>query len=176
MNDVTLRRATPDDATAVNEWRADPEARRYQPMRQHDLATMRQILTKRGELPLDPTYEGKVQWIILVDGKPAGWVSLDVTSRQSRLGSVGYTVSGDYRGRGVASKALQEAVGLAFAPDVLALERLEANVAVANVASQRVLESAGFQREGLARGLLLIDGIRVDHFRYGLLLTDLAPG
>ncbi len=135
---------------------------------------MRRLLAGRNEAPLDPTLASKVQWIILVNDTLAGWVSLEVTSRQNTLGSVGYTVAPDHRGRGIALEALKDVVALAFDPEVLALERLEANVAIENIASQRVLEAAGFRREGLARGLLVIDGVRVDHVRYGLLRSDLA--
>jgi len=67
-------------------------------------------------------------------------------------------------------------VALAFAPQALALHRLEANVAVANRASQRVLEAAGFSQEGIARGLLLIRGEWIDHYRYALLNTDAIDG
>jgi [ribosomal protein S5]-alanine N-acetyltransferase len=65
-------------------------------------------------------------------------------------------------------------VALAFDPEQLDLHRLEANVAVPNIASQRVLEAAGFIREGAARGLLRINREWVDHYRYGLLKTDIV--
>lgn len=172
MSAVTLRRAEPDDAELICAWRAEPSTSRYQPMFQHDLDTQRRILAKRRALPVSKDVEGKLQWLILCDGITAGWLSLDITSRQSALASIGYTVSEAFRGRHLASRGLRLLIDLAFDPDILALERLEANVAVENTASQRVLEASGFQREGVARGLLRINGIRVDHYRYGLLRSD----
>jgi ribosomal-protein-alanine N-acetyltransferase len=48
------------------------------------------------------------------------------------------------------------------------MARLEAIAAVDNHASRRVLQKAGFHEEGVAKHLLVINGIRVDHVRFGL--------
>jgi ribosomal-protein-alanine N-acetyltransferase len=66
---------------------------------------------------------------------------------------------------------LRQVVALAFDHHGLNLHRLEANVAVPNVASQRVLEAASFAREVTARGLLRINKQWVDHYRYGRVNT-----
>lgn len=172
MNTVRLRRAEPEDAELICAWRAEPSTSRYQPMFQHDLDTQRRIPAKRQALPVSEDVEGKLQWLILSDGIPAGWLSLDITSRQSRLASVGYTVSEAFRGGHLANRGLRLLLDLAFDPGILALERLEANVAMENIASRRVLEASGFRREGIVRGLLRIGAVRVDHYRYGLLRSD----
>lgn len=130
---------------------------------------LERILGERGSLPLTPEQSGKVQWTIVVDDEPAGWVSLDVTSRVHHIGSIGYALAQAYHGRGFASAALRHVIGIAFDPAQLGLERLEAVAAVENIASRRVLEKCGFRREGIATGLLIIDGQRVDHARYELM-------
>jgi RimJ/RimL family protein N-acetyltransferase len=43
-----------------------------------------------------------------------------------------------------------------------------------NIASQRVLENAGFRREGLLRSYLSYEGRRFDALLYSLLPSDLA--
>ncbi|MBA3276111.1 MAG: GNAT family N-acetyltransferase [Chloroflexia bacterium] len=73
-----------------------------------------------------------------------------------------------FRGRGLATGAVRQVVEIAFDPHGLALDRLEANAAVENIASRRVLVKAGFREEGIAGKLLIIDGVRVDHVRFGL--------
>ncbi len=110
--------------------------------------------------------------MIECDGICAGWVSLDVTSREHGIASVGYSVSEAYRGLGVATEAVRQIIAIAFDPDGIALDRLEAVAAVENVASRRVLAKAGFREEGIAEKLLIIDGIRVDHVRFGLVRRD----
>lgn len=173
---VTLRRATPADAPMLAALRALPITRRHQPTIPYDLPTLERRLAASAARALMPETEGKLTWIVEHDGVPAGWLSLDITSpsQEHATGAVGYTLRPAFHGLRVASRALRLLIPIAFSPDGLALERLEANVAVENVASQRVLEAAGFRHEGTARGLLVIHGERVDHHRYGLLRTDLT--
>lgn len=174
---VTIRRATPDDAAMLVILRGLPSTLRHQPTRQYDLATQARLLLESAALDLAPDTAGKLHWIVEQDGVPAGgpagWISLDITQRDQAIGTVGYTLDPAFHGRHIASRATRLLVRLAFDPDGLAIERLEAVASVQNVASQRVLEAAGFQREGIARGYLRIHGVRVDHYRYGLLRTDL---
>jgi RimJ/RimL family protein N-acetyltransferase len=53
------------------------------------------------------------------------------------------------------------------------LERLEALVDVENIGSQRVLEKAGFQKEGVLRKYLFMKGKSRDMIMFGILSTDL---
>lgn len=169
---VDLRRATEADAELFAAIRDEPSAAHYQPLRPYTGDRLRTLLRHRAALPLDRSLDAKVQWVILADAESVGWITLDVTSREHGTGSVGYTVSEHARGRGIAREALARVVRIAFDPEGIALERLEAVVATGNVASQRVLASTGFRREGTARGLLRIRGERVDHERFGLLRDD----
>lgn len=52
------------------------------------------------------------------------------------------------------------------------LERLEAAVAVENLGSQRVLEKAGFTREGILRKYYLLKGKPKDAVIFSLVSTD----
>lgn len=170
---VTIRQSTADDAPALHAIRSEPSARTFQPLKTVSLASLAATLRERASLPLDPSLDGKTQWTIDVDGEVAGWISLDITSREHGIAAIGYTVGEAYRGRGVATAAARLLIALAFDPDGIALDRLEAVAAVENSASRRVLANAGFREEGMARGLLVISGLRVDHVRFGLLRSDL---
>lgn len=169
---VTIHRAGPEDAPFIRGLRALPSTRRHQPTAQYDLPTQERLLGESANRDLVPTTTGKLHWIAERDGVPAGWISLDITQRDQAIGSIGYTLDPAFHGRRVASRAARMLIQLVFDPNGLAMERLEAVASIHNVASHRVLEAAGFQREGIARGYLSIDGIRVDHYRYGLLRTD----
>jgi RimJ/RimL family protein N-acetyltransferase len=59
---------------------------------------------------------------------------------------LGYWLFVTARGRGVATRAVQAAVEHAFAHGIY---RVEAHVRIGNAASERVLERAGFRREGV---------------------------
>ena len=52
--------------------------------------------------------------------------------------------------------------------------RLEAFADVENIGSQRVLEKAGFKKEGLLRKNTFIKGSIVDVFIYSFLSTDMT--
>jgi [ribosomal protein S5]-alanine N-acetyltransferase len=81
-----------------------------------------------------------------------------------RSGNLGYWVAQRLNGRGWATRAVGEAVEIAFGE--LDLQRLEAGKLVDNVASQRVLEKNGFEGIGLARRYFQIAGEWRDHFLY----------
>jgi len=77
---------------------------------------------------------------------------------------LGYWVSADQNGRGLATRAVAEIKQLAFGE--LGLHRIEAGTLLHNVASQRVLERNGFVRFGLAPAYLHIAGAWQDHAMY----------
>jgi RimJ/RimL family protein N-acetyltransferase len=70
------------------------------------------------------------------------------------------------RGRGVATTIARLLAEHAFS---LRIERVAAYVNVGNIASERVLERAGFTREGVVRSLPVPDGRRVDKTLFSLL-------
>lgn len=86
---------------------------------------------------------------------------------------LGYFVGEEHNGRGHATAAVRLAVGYAFGE--LGLHRVQANVMTSNPRSARVLEKAGFRREGLALRYLEIAGRWEDHDMYAVTVEDLSP-
>lgn len=87
-----------------------------------------------------------------------------------QAGSLGYWAGAPFAGQGYMSAALRTLMPLAFGD--LRLHRLEAACIPENAASVHLLEACGFQREGLARGYLCINGRWQDHWLYARLCTD----
>lgn len=81
--------------------------------------------------------------------------------------SLGYWTGAPFSGQGVMTRSVQAAIPFVF--DTLRLHRLEAACLPSNLASIRVLENNRFEREGLARRYLKINGIWQDHYLYGRL-------
>ncbi|MGH2558459.1 MAG: GNAT family N-acetyltransferase [Thermomicrobiales bacterium] len=169
---INLRRVRPDDAEMVAQWRAEPSARRYQPLQRRTVKELRDMLTIRGLESISSTAIGEFQWIVETPRGDAGWVTIPIVSRKHGTASLGYTIAESHRGRGYATAAVRAVLPFVFGVDKLSLFRLEAVAAIDNMASRRVLERCGFQLEGIARAYLLIDGLRVDHARYALLRPD----
>jgi len=96
--------------------------------------------------------------------------SIDV--RLGEIGSIGYWVAPAARGRGVATGALE--LVSRWAVHEQGVERLELTTHPDNIASQRVAEKAGFQREGVLRAHTRFSEGRRDSMMFSLLPGDLA--
>lgn len=79
-----------------------------------------------------------------------------------------------YAGNGHMSAALKLVIPYIFKG--LQLHRIEAACIPDNSKSIRLLENAGFQREGLLRDYLKINGSWRDHALYALVDTSDKPG
>lgn len=84
--------------------------------------------------------------------------------------SLGYWMGAAFAGQGHMSTAVRSVIPFVF--DTLRLHRLEAACMPHNAASIRVLEKAGFTREGFARKYLCIAGTWQDHVLYAMLAAD----
>ncbi len=85
--------------------------------------------------------------------------------------SIGYWIGASFTGKGHMTDAVRLACRFGF--DQLRLHRIEAACIPENEASRRVLEKAGFRREGYAREYLCIAGRWQDHLLHALLPEDL---
>lgn len=74
---------------------------------------------------------------------------------------LGFSLGHAYQGKGLMREALQVAIAHMF--DAQQLHRIMANYQPANLKSEKLLHSLGFEREGLARQYLNINGRWADH-------------
>jgi RimJ/RimL family protein N-acetyltransferase len=88
--------------------------------------------------------------------------------------SMGIALLPEARGKGHGTEAHRVLTRYLFAHTTV--HRIEAATEAENLAEQRVLEKAGFSREGVMRGMFWRDGAYRDAALYSLLRTDLAPG
>ena len=103
-----------------------------------------------------------------VDGEAVGGISLHPGTDVERFGAeLGYWLGEPLWGRGIASAAVQLVTAHGF--DVLGLQRVFALPFAHNAASVRVLEKAGYTREGLLRRNSFKAGEWVDQFLYARL-------
>jgi ribosomal-protein-alanine N-acetyltransferase len=112
---------------------------------------------------------------VRVEGRLAGQVTLDNVVRGAlRSGYLGYWIDRAVAGRGMTSLAVALVCDHAFGD--VGLHRVEADIRPENLPSQRLVERLGFQREGLLRRYLDIDGAWRDHYAYALLAEDVPGG
>jgi ribosomal-protein-alanine N-acetyltransferase len=167
---VSLRPAAPRDAELLRRWRSEPSVRRFQPLNELPTSQLRADVASQRMADLYRGRGEKFQWIVEVEGDPAGWITLVVSNWEHGLAEVGYALSTPYQSRGVMTEALQVLLEDLFLNTML--ERVEARCATENVGSQRVLEKSGFLREGRLRGYFKLHGRRVDNYLYSLLRDE----
>jgi RimJ/RimL family protein N-acetyltransferase len=102
-------------------------------------------------------------------GEVLGGASLHHFDPLRDVVEVGYWLFVTARGRGVATRAVQQMTEHALANGIW---RIEAHVRIGNVASERVLERLGFEREGVKRKYLRHGEERVDATMFALLAAD----
>jgi len=100
------------------------------------------------------------------DGNAVGAGVLHHLDAERRIVEIGYFVLPESRGRGFGTTIARTLAEHAFS---LGVERVAAYVNVGNTASERVLERAGFTREGVVRSMPKPDGQRVDKTLFSLL-------
>ena len=116
----------------------------------------------------DGEQEPVSQFAIEAEGILVGGVGFEALSDVNRIGAeIGYWIGEPYWGRGIATSALHEASRRAFAG--FPFERLQAMVFEWNGASMRVLEKAGYHREGRLRRSVVKDGQVIDSVIYARL-------
>jgi RimJ/RimL family protein N-acetyltransferase len=166
--EVTLRPLGPGDVDELLALNNTPDVRarairRHERTRQEvergcDGAESRWLAGQRAEL------------VILVGGEFAGSISL-YREEYGGQAMVGYSMLPEFRGRGATTRAVRLLSAWAFE---IGVRRLVAGTMTDNVASQRVLEKAGFVREGIQRSRFDgPGGTRVDNVTHVLFP---APG
>jgi [ribosomal protein S5]-alanine N-acetyltransferase len=107
-------------------------------------------------------------------GAPIGRVSFSGVHRGGHQGAfVGYWIDAAEEGKGLASEALDAALGFAFY--TAKLHRIQAAIMPHNVRSLALIRRIGFREEGLAKGYLNIDGAWRDHLLFAKLAEEHAP-
>jgi len=97
------------------------------------------------------------------DRKFAGTISFHSISVKNSVGEIGYWMSESMRGKSIATTAVRMLTDYGFA--TIGFKRVEAMVDVENIASTKLLTSAGYQREGLLRKKISRDdGRQVDMY------------
>lgn len=85
-------------------------------------------------------------------------------------GVIGYRIDRLRQGEGLGTEAAREGTRIGF--EELRLHRMEADVMPENIASLRVLEKCGYEKEGYFREYLKINGEWEDHIHMAAIRTE----
>ena len=161
---VNLKLMEKEDSPLFAEWASRPEVfGEYNPLHQMSKTEAEKVF--ESPLELKPFFVEKK------DGSKIGFIThfhvLHVAGKQLEIG---YSLVPTERGKGYCTEAVRIMVDYLFlSRDTM---RIQACTDTRNLASQKVLEKAGFKKEGTMRKYFFIRGEFRDAFLYSILRED----
>ena len=172
---LTLRAIAPHDAAEFRALMSIPEVTRYANWPEHPTEDQADAWT-RNLADLFPGGKG-CAWVIeeRSSGAFVGAVHFNYFYWEWKVGGIGYEAHPDFWGKGLTTEALRAVV--ACGHRAFALNRIEAWTLPGNSASDRVLQKAGFQFEGVFRQKGFFKGAFHDFRMFGRVASDaMMPG
>ena len=170
---IRLRQLHADDAATLAElYRANRDhLAPFEPTRDEEFFTTAGQARRIAGALADREHGRAEPYLIEVDGRPAGRINVtNIVRGPFCSASLGYWVSQEVTGRGVATAAVGHVIAECFAQH--GLHRLEASTLTDNHASQKVLRRNGFTLIGRAPRYLHIAGQWRDHLLFQRLADD----
>ncbi len=164
---VTLRPAADRDLGAIERGITDPEVVRWFGKPTMSAREVLELNRARWVDGSGPTFA-----ICGPDDRCVGHVWVNIGPGTG--GAVGYWLLPEARGLGLATRAVRLISEWAYRDKDLT--RLHLVTEPGNLASQRVAERSGFQRDGLARSNVDVDGRTVEHLVFRLPRADASAG
>lgn len=105
------------------------------------------------------------------NNKPLGTLILNEINQKNGTGHIHIKLAkGDIRGKGYGTDAINTIVKYAF--EELRLNCIFAHILSYNIASLKLFEKCGFQREGILRARVYKQGKYIDEYSYSKLVSD----
>lgn len=172
---LRLRWITPDDAEALYAMLSDPAVVQY--WSGGPWTSIEQAHASIADSLANYANGSGVRFVIELADAPGliGYVTLHHFVDASRRCEVGYALAQPYWNQRYAGEALRAVLDYGFRE--LDLNRIEADIDPANVASAKLLERYGFRKEGFMPERWIVQGQPADTMFYGLLRSywDAAP-
>ena len=169
---LVLRKFHMDDAEEIfAAWTSDERVAKYTSWNAHkSIAETRAYV----EYMAGKTELSDYNWIIELDHKAIGSISVCYSDAVSEIAGIGYALGYDYWGNGYITEAAKAVIDFLF--HTVHYRKIIAGCDSENVGSRRVLEKVGMKREAVLREhIKRKDGTWGDDFQYGLLEREFHP-
>jgi [ribosomal protein S5]-alanine N-acetyltransferase len=168
---LILRDFQETDWEAVHRYGGDPEVVRYMIWGPNSEEDTKDYIQKMSLQQLDqPRWNFDLAVILNTDNQLIGACGIHVLNHQNREGCIGYCFNKHFWAQGYASEAAKAMLSFGF--EQLGLHRISATCDIENIASKRVLEKIGMQREGCLRSHQFIKGKWRDSLIYAILESE----
>ena len=165
---LQLRRFQAKDKPAFLAYRNDPEVARYQSWDSFTDAQATALIQEMETLPFGLPGEGlQIAIEHTQSGSLVGDFYLQVDERETRQAEIGFTLSRQFQGQGLATEALSAVLHQAFCQ--LHLHRITAITDARNASAARLLERLGFRCEGHFLKNIWFKGEWGDEYLYAFL-------
>lgn len=171
---LVLRQIIKDDAVNILEYLSDENVMKY-----YGLEPFRSIDEALEEIDWYQSVfdeNSGIRWGITIkeQGIVIGSCGFLNMVPQHHRSEIGFELSKDYWGQGIASEALAAVIQYGF--EQLNLQRIQALIEPPNIPSQKLVKKNGFIKEGLLRNYEFTGGKFDDLFMYSLLKQDFDTG
>ena len=166
---LRLRPWMESDAPALHAAFGDAETMRFwdrRPMR--DVTETTALI--RGSRSADPQYHAAYAITLRATGEPIGMINYHDRRPQNRRLAVGWILTRARRRQGLMREAVPALLNYCF--DQLDTHRIEARIEADNAPSVALANWLGFQREGLMRDWMFVDGQPRSPHMHALLRPD----
>lgn len=169
-NRLVLREITPEDAESIFNYLSDKEVMKY-----YGLEPFQSVNDALDEISWYQSIRENstgIRWGITLKGKDevigsCGYLNIIPQHYRS---DIGFELSKDYWGQGIAQESIEAIIKYGF--EQLNLQRIQALIEPPNEASQKLVERQGFIKEGLLRNYEFTSGKFDNLYMYSLLKED----
>lgn len=167
---LILRKIEPEDAKDLFEFLSDVSVNQY--MIHNPFENIVQVQRLINGMQQSFESKQKIRWgIAKKDAKKIiGYCDYHTFDESNLIGEISFCLARGYWGQGIMNEAIRTIVRFGF--EKLQLNRVEAKTMSQNTGSFKVLEKAGFQKEGLIRHGLLKNDTFYDLYLYSILKND----
>ena len=167
---LVLRQITKDDAADIFTYLSDEKVMQY-----YGLEPFKSIEEALEEIEWYQSIfdeNSGIRWGITLKGhgKVIGSCGFLNKVPQHYRSEIGFELSKDFWGQGIATEALEAVIKYGF--EQLDLQRIQALIEPPNISSQKLVERNGFIKEGLLRNYEFTCGKFDDLFMYSLIKQD----
>ena len=161
VDDLVLRALRIGDAEAWHAYLSDPLVIERTSYDELSLDDVRSLIARNID---GYAKRESLRWAITRDDVLIGTAGFRVWSPRQRSAELAYDIARVEWGRGVMTRVVATIVDWGFAN--MELNRIDAVARIDNIASHRVLEKCGFEREGVLRKLRVCRGVPFDFALY----------
>ena len=145
---ITLRKPEERDIVPIYEGVQDPLIPKFTRIpANYQMANAEHYVRER--CPNGLTMQTEIQFALEFDGQFAGALSFHTLDLAEEKAEIGYWLTADVRGKGIATSAVKLLTNYGF--ESIGFHRIEALVVESNKASLKVLSNAGYKQEGVLR-------------------------